>query len=62
MAELNQEQKKATKILCDNKSIIFLTGNTVIHNKSKYTPLRYHYTRELISNNEVEVNYCGIDQ
>ncbi|KAJ0735424.1 putative RNA-directed DNA polymerase [Helianthus annuus] len=45
-------------ILCDNKSTICLAKDPVYHGKSKHIRIKYHFIRELIKNDEVEVRFC----
>ena len=41
----------------DNKSAIALAKNLVFHDKSKHINTRYHFLRDCIAKNEVEVKY-----
>uniref|UniRef100_A0A251UJX2 Putative ribonuclease H-like domain-containing protein n=1 Tax=Helianthus annuus TaxID=4232 RepID=A0A251UJX2_HELAN len=45
-------------ILCDNKSTISSAKDPVYHGKSKYIRIKYHFIRDLIKNDEVEVRFC----
>lgn len=55
---LNYSRKTATTILCDNKSTIALTKNPVFHGKSKHIRIKFHFIRELVNNDEVEISFC----
>ncbi|KAJ0795409.1 putative RNA-directed DNA polymerase [Helianthus annuus] len=46
-------------ILCDNKSTISLAKDPVYHGKSKHIRVKYHFIRELIRKDEVEICYCS---
>ena len=50
-------QEEPTKIFVDNKSAITLAKNTVFHDRSKHIDTRYHYIRECVANNEVQLEY-----
>ena len=49
------KKKKATEIFVDNVSAIALAINPVFHKRSKYIDVRYHFIREQVKENEVEV-------
>lgn len=41
----------------DNQSAQKLSKNALFHNRTKHIDVRYHYCREVISNNIVKINY-----
>ena len=51
-------QKGSTKILCNNKSTIALINNMMFHGRSKYISIKFHYIRELVKNQEIELKFC----
>ena len=53
--------KGPTKILCDNKSTIALTKNIMFYSKSKHISSKFHYIRELMKNEEVELEFCTLE-
>ncbi|KAK6160335.1 hypothetical protein DH2020_003716 [Rehmannia glutinosa] len=57
LKELSISQEDPTEIYVDNKSAIALAKNPVFHNRSKHIDTRYHYIRECISREEVQVKY-----
>ncbi|KAG6411307.1 hypothetical protein SASPL_129387 [Salvia splendens] len=57
LSELGWPQKEPTTICVDNKSAIALSKNPVFHNRSKHIDTRYHYIRECIANQEIQVEY-----
>ncbi|KAG6397726.1 hypothetical protein SASPL_143896 [Salvia splendens] len=57
LAELGWSQKEPTTICVDNKSAIALSKNPVFHNRSKHIDTRYHYIRECVANQEIQVEY-----
>ena len=58
LSELKYEQKGPIKILCDNKSAIALTKNSMFHGRSKHISIKFHYVRELVKNQEIELEFC----
>ena len=57
LSELQHEQNEPTQIFCDNKLAIALSRNHVFHKRSKHIDTRYHFIRELINNNEINVEF-----
>ncbi|KAG7542504.1 Ribonuclease H-like superfamily [Arabidopsis thaliana x Arabidopsis arenosa] len=53
---LNTEGKKVL-LRIDNKSAIALTKNPVFHGRSKHIHRRYHFIRECVENEQVEVEH-----
>ncbi|CAI0390575.1 unnamed protein product [Linum tenue] len=51
--------KKATEIRCDNSSTIKLSRNPVLHGRSKHIDVRFHFLRELVRDEVVELQQCG---
>ena len=50
LSELKYEQKGPIKILCDNKSTITLTKNSMFHGRSEHISIKFPYIRELVKN------------
>ena len=59
--DLGEEQKTIT-IYEDNRSAISLTENPVQHQRTKHIDIKFHYIREAIKNQHVNVQYCHTDQ
>ena len=47
------------KILCDNKSALFMAFNPVTRSRSKHIAIDYHFLRELIANGSVKVAFTS---
>ncbi|CAL1389085.1 unnamed protein product [Linum trigynum] len=45
--------------MCDNNSTIKLSKNPVLHGRSKHFDVRFHFLRELVRDETVELRYCG---
>lgn len=44
-----------TSVFCDSQSVIHLTKNLIYHERTNHIDVRYHFVREIISQNQVEV-------
>nr|GFA85455.1 ribonuclease H-like domain, reverse transcriptase, RNA-dependent DNA polymerase [Tanacetum cinerariifolium] len=54
----NTEQDKVT-IKVDNKSAIALMKNSVFHERSKHIDTKYHFIRECVEREEIQVEYVS---
>jgi hypothetical protein len=59
LKEMNFSQKKATNIRVDNKSAIELVKNLVHHERSKHIDVRFHFIREHMKNDDVEMTHVA---
>ena len=59
LEHLGLGEKGATEILCDNKSTIQLSKNPVLHGRSKHIAMRFHFLRDLVNNQVVQLKYCN---
>jgi hypothetical protein len=55
-------KRKTVQLYSDNQSAIKLCYNPVFHNRTKHIDIRYHYTRELVENNWITVNYMPSEE
>ena len=46
-------------LYCDNTSAINISKNPVMHAKTKYISIKYHYVRELVEEKEVKMEYVN---
>ena len=46
-------------IFCDNTSAIGITKNPVQHTKTKHFDIKYHFIREYMMNNTVELHFIS---
>ncbi|XP_022004484.1 uncharacterized mitochondrial protein AtMg00810-like [Helianthus annuus] len=58
LEELQEGAKGPIVIHCDNKSTISRAKDPGFHGKSKHIRIKYHFIRDLIKNNDVEVRFC----
>nr|GEW95939.1 zinc finger, CCHC-type [Tanacetum cinerariifolium] len=54
------KEEKVT-IIVDNKSAIALMKNPVFHGRSKHIDIRYHFIRECVEKNQIEVEHISGD-
>lgn len=45
------------RVFCDNQSAIELAKNAVFYKRNKHIDIQYHFTRELVEKNEIEIVY-----
>ncbi|KAM7516529.1 hypothetical protein LguiA_006112 [Lonicera macranthoides] len=62
LTDLQQEQKEATIIYCDNMSTISMTKNPVFHNRSKHIELRHHFIRQLVQKEEIQLEFVNTNE
>lgn len=55
LGEVVEKPSKKVSIRVDNKSAIALTKNPVFHGRNKHIHRRFHYIRECVENEQVEV-------
>lgn len=57
MLELHCPLSKATLVHYDNISAVYLFGNPVQHQRTKYIELDIHFVREKVQKGEVRVSH-----
>lgn len=58
LEEIGCKQSKETVLFCDNSSTIKLSKNPVFHGRSKHIQVRFHFLRELVSDEIIELEFC----
>lgn len=53
--DFGEEQTEATPFYCDNTSAVAMARNTVFHQRSKHTGRRYHYIRQGLQSNIINL-------
>nr|GEX37105.1 retrovirus-related Pol polyprotein from transposon TNT 1-94 [Tanacetum cinerariifolium] len=48
-------------ISCDNTSVISISNNPVLHSRTKHIDIRYHFIRDHILNDDIELHFVPID-
>ena len=54
---MKEEITEPVTLYCDNTSAINISKNPVMHTKTKYIAIKYHYVRELVQDKEVKMEY-----
>nr|GEX52177.1 retrovirus-related Pol polyprotein from transposon TNT 1-94 [Tanacetum cinerariifolium] len=62
LSDLGKQQSRATSIKCDNQSAVMLSRNPVLHGRTKHIDIKHHYIRELIANEEIQLDTCRTDE
>jgi hypothetical protein len=57
LADLEVKYTAPIPIHCDNTSAISVSKNPIFHSKTKHIPIKYHFLREQVTNQIVQVNY-----
>ncbi|XP_066365277.1 secreted RxLR effector protein 161-like [Miscanthus floridulus] len=55
LAELKGEKTSAISLKIDNESAIALSRNSIFHDRSKHIDVRFHYIRECVEVNRVQL-------
>ena len=56
---INFKQVEPTTINCDNNSAINLSEDPSLHSRVKHIDIRYHFIRERVQSNEINVSYIN---
>ncbi|KAG7578869.1 Reverse transcriptase RNA-dependent DNA polymerase [Arabidopsis thaliana x Arabidopsis arenosa] len=62
LEEFGLRQSRSTTIMCDNSSAIKLSKNPVLHGRSKYFDVRFHFLRDLTKDGVVNLVHCGTNE
>ena len=57
--EDNNTKQNKISIKCDNTSAINLSKNPIQHSRSKHIEIRYHFIREHVANEDVNLEYIN---
>jgi hypothetical protein len=57
LSDLFSAELEPTVIYCDNRSCIKLSENPVFHERSKHIEMRYHYVRDMVQKNILNIQY-----
>jgi hypothetical protein len=58
LGDLMLEQTKPTILFCDNQGVLKLAKNPVFHECTKHIDVHCHFIRQLVEDDEVELQYC----
>jgi hypothetical protein len=62
LTDIQVEYDEPIPIYCDNFNAISVSKNLVMHSKTKKIPIKYHFLREQVAENNVRVEYVGIKE
>jgi hypothetical protein len=51
------EKNQSTVIYADNQETIKLINNSIFQKRTKHIAVKYHYTKDLISQREIKLKY-----
>ncbi|XP_017413020.1 uncharacterized protein LOC108324590 [Vigna angularis] len=60
--ELKIECSKPIRLMVDNRSTISQSRNPISHGRSKHIETKFHYLREQVSKEKLELVYCPIEE
>lgn len=49
------EDLQVTTVFCDNQSVIFLTKDQIIHERTKHIKIRYYFVHDVIARGDIVV-------
>lgn len=58
IVDFGEKQEWATMIPCDNIFVIAMSKNLVYHNRAKHIALKFHYIKDVVEENQVNMVYC----
>ena len=56
------DEKAPVEISSDNQGCIAMSKNPAFHSRSKHIHIRYHFIREKVEANEIELKYCPTNE
>ncbi|MED6217053.1 hypothetical protein PIB30_118021 [Stylosanthes scabra] len=60
--DIREQQEGPTTMLCDSKSAIAMTNNSVYHSRTKHIAIKYHFIREAILEKKIKIEYCNTEE
>ena len=62
LSDLKVPQDHPTVLMKDNQGAICIAKNPVSHARTKHIDVRYHYIREALSEETIELKYCPTNE
>lgn len=59
LGEMMKEEPRCIKLWVDNKSAIALSKNPVFHDRSKHIDTRYHFVRQCVEEEKIEIEFIS---
>jgi hypothetical protein len=60
LTNIQVEYDEPITIYCDNKSVINISKNLVMHSKTKHITIKYHFLWEQVAEKNIRVEYVGV--
>ena len=57
LQDIQVQFSEPIRIFCDNTSAINISKNPVMHSKTKHIPIKYHFVREQVAENNIKLEY-----
>ncbi|GKV27559.1 hypothetical protein SLEP1_g36721 [Rubroshorea leprosula] len=61
MNDLKQPQMHPTELFCNNLSTVAIVKDLVLHGSTKHIKIKFHSIRKVVSEGEVQVLHCDLD-
>ncbi|GAU51028.1 hypothetical protein TSUD_291040 [Trifolium subterraneum] len=58
LESMGLKQQRCLDVFCDNSSTIKLSKNPVLHGRSKYIDIKFHFLRNLSCDGTIELEHC----
>jgi hypothetical protein len=62
LTDIHVEYDEPIPIYFDNKSVISISKNLVMHSKMKHIPIKYHFLQEQVAEKNIRVECVGIKE
>lgn len=62
LEKIGEEQRKSSPIMCYNSSTIKVSRNPILHGKCKHIDVRYHFLRDLVKEDVINLVFCGTER
>jgi len=57
MKDLGIQIIEPISVMCDNKSVINISKNPIMHSRTKHITIRYHFLNEKVAEGEVKLEF-----
>lgn len=62
LSELKIMKESAVKLRMDNISAINLAKNPIRHGRSKHIEVKYHFLRDMVNKERIELSHCKTEE
>jgi hypothetical protein len=57
LQDIQVKYDEPISIFCDNTNVISISKNAVMHSKTKYIPIKFHFLREQVTEKNIKLEY-----